>query len=73
MKQFDLEKARKLVSEEQAKSFAAGYPIAYNDPKLKRALVREYADGKRERLRATGSSHEQQDSGTNPHRNSAAG
>jgi hypothetical protein len=50
MKMFDLEKARKIVAEEQAKTLAAGNPIVYNDPKLNTVLVREYANGKRERF-----------------------
>jgi hypothetical protein len=73
MKQFDLEKAREIIAEEQAKTLAAGNPIAYNDPKLNRVLVREYANGKRERLSVTRSSEVKQDSGSHSRRTSAAG
>jgi hypothetical protein len=72
MKMFDLEKARKIVAEEQAKTLAAGNPIAQNDPKLNRALVREYANGKRERHRLLKSSVAKLDSGSHSQRNSAA-
>lgn len=73
MKMFDLEKARMIVAEEQAKSLAAGMPVVYNDPKLNRALVREHASGKRERLSAAKPSGVTQESGSHPRQNSAAG
>jgi hypothetical protein len=73
MKRFDLEKARKIVADEQAMSLAAGNPIAYNDPLLNRVLVRDYASGKRERLSSTSPSEANQDSGAHPRQNFAAG
>lgn len=72
MKQFDLEKARKIVAEERAKTLAAGNPIAYNDPDLNRALVREHPNGRRERLNVTRSSEAKPDSGSVTQKISAA-